>query len=192
MLRIYPAYWFALVVAVLIGQHSFHGVKEWLAQLGLLQVYAMGPFTRSLGVAWTLSVEVSFYLFLPLFFFAVRRAGRRFGARRSLGAGLVVLFAAGVAFATWAQLTKHVRATFWIPVHLPVFAAGIAIAWVAVESEHHRGLRVAADRVGRLAVLWWALAGSVLLLAAAHLGSTVVLARSRAATAQVYGGSPPC
>jgi len=188
LLRVYPAYWVALVAAVLLGQHSFHGLRDWGAQLGLLHVYRAGPFGRGLGVAWTLSVEISFYLFLPLFFLVVGRAARRFGPRRSLGTGLALVFACGVAFAAWVQATDRQLLTFWLPFHLPVFAGGIAMAWAAVESGTNDGLRALADRVGRLAALWWTLAGLVLLLAAADLGRSVVLTRYRAGAAQVYWG----
>jgi peptidoglycan/LPS O-acetylase OafA/YrhL len=62
--RIFPAYWVALTVLALWPGIDGVFTDEWWAPYSLLHVYV--PGTRSLAVAWTLSVELSFYLALPV------------------------------------------------------------------------------------------------------------------------------
>jgi len=79
-LRIYPALWAAVFLAVVIvlctsnypGTTDFFG---WLvAQSTILQIYNP-DFLRDFGVGvingslWTISVEICFYIFVPLFFY---------------------------------------------------------------------------------------------------------------------------
>src|SRR4051794_11602732 len=66
VLRIFPAYWLALTVLAiwpgLIGVWSGH----WWAYYGLVQNY-FGPWIiGGIGATWSLCVEMSFYIALPL------------------------------------------------------------------------------------------------------------------------------
>ena len=73
-LRIFPAYWVALVgVVVLVGKSgeaatatpvfSGHGA---LTYFPLMQAYGSNTLFGGISAAWTLSVELSFYVMLPL------------------------------------------------------------------------------------------------------------------------------
>ena len=65
--RIFPAYWIALTAFVyFFGFASIHGVANFLTFFGLLQNYRGGYALFGFGIAWTLVIEVSFYLALPL------------------------------------------------------------------------------------------------------------------------------
>jgi peptidoglycan/LPS O-acetylase OafA/YrhL len=63
--RILPAYWLALTVLAiwpgLTGVFSGH----WWVDYGLLQIYTPSWQVTGMGTAWTLCVEVTFYLSLP-------------------------------------------------------------------------------------------------------------------------------
>lgn len=77
-LRIVRAYWVALTVLGatlrLPGVFSSH----WWVFYGSGQIYGRPDASPGRGVAWTLCVEVSFYLFLPTFVVGLNRltAGR--------------------------------------------------------------------------------------------------------------------
>ena len=76
LLRIIPAYWFALtVVALLPGVISVFTSDQWWRYYLLIQNYSgiNFVFARGIGPAWSLSVEMAFYLTLPLFAWAMRR-----------------------------------------------------------------------------------------------------------------------
>lgn len=72
-LRILPAYWVALSVLAWVFAMPDVFSGEWWRYYGLVQIYDPQTFDHGLGVAWTLCIEASFYLSLPLFDRAVRR-----------------------------------------------------------------------------------------------------------------------
>lgn len=96
LLRILPAYWLALTVLTI----AFHlpGVEsgDWWRYYGLVQIYDPRTFAGGLGVAWTLCIEVSFYLVLPLYALLADRVARR--------AGHEILILTGLAVASWGWL----------------------------------------------------------------------------------------
>ena len=73
-LRIMPAYWVALtVISLWLGiSYVFSGHGVW-TYYGLVQVYQPGWAVGGLPQAWTLNVEVVFYLCLPLWGALMRR-----------------------------------------------------------------------------------------------------------------------
>jgi peptidoglycan/LPS O-acetylase OafA/YrhL len=158
-LRIVPAYWLALTVTALaLGLHSvFTGRGLW-TYYGFAQIYSNASDIGGISQAWTLCVEVTFYLFLPLWAWIVRRA------RVPELAGCALLFAAAVAWkipfvaghdpipATWA-----LRA---LPAFLDHFALGMAMAVLSVRWQEQglpRGVRLL-DRWPGLAWLFAAVA----------------------------------
>ena len=73
VMRIFPAYWVVAVVALLLyaGEH-LASVRHWAEVLTLTfpfntSPHWRGPGPEGLGQMWSLSVEVAFYLTLPLF-----------------------------------------------------------------------------------------------------------------------------
>jgi peptidoglycan/LPS O-acetylase OafA/YrhL len=93
-LRILPAYWVILLAVVLIGAASVRLTPEELGvgrlsdplELGqtalLLQDYRPGTMVIGIGPAWSLAVEVVFYLTLPILVLAVGALARRAATRR--------------------------------------------------------------------------------------------------------------
>lgn len=76
LLRIVPAYWLALTLLAIEPGLSGVFTHDWWRYYGFLQIY--DSFTRDSGltVAWTLCIEVTFYLVLPFYAALTRRIGR--------------------------------------------------------------------------------------------------------------------
>ena len=127
-LRIFPAYWLALtVLAIYPGLPGVFG-PEWWKFYGLLQVYDTGTADEGLGIAWSLCIELSFYLVLPVYAWATRRATRAMsGAQRVRFqlALLAILAACSIALRVAVQNTI-VQIT--LPTFFYWFALGMALA----------------------------------------------------------------
>jgi peptidoglycan/LPS O-acetylase OafA/YrhL len=139
-----PAYWVALVIAGLaLGIHRvFHsaGLYDYLFAMvydhhALIQSQQVGP----LGQAWTLGVEMSFYVALPLWAFVLRRAPARTTGRflASELLPLLAIFVVGVVwnFTQWESIDGRVLftpAAATLPSYLDHFALGMALAVASV------------------------------------------------------------
>jgi peptidoglycan/LPS O-acetylase OafA/YrhL len=77
VLRIVPAYWAALTVLAIYPGISSIFSHDWWRYYLFLQVYSQRTVTQGIPTAWTLCVEVSFYLLLPLWAMFVRATARR-------------------------------------------------------------------------------------------------------------------
>ncbi|MGY2063459.1 acyltransferase family protein, partial [Nocardia gipuzkoensis] len=66
--RILPAYWVVVCAVLILLPSAAHsaGRRVWLANLALLQVFVPLTLTDGLTQMWSLSVEVAFYLVLPI------------------------------------------------------------------------------------------------------------------------------
>jgi peptidoglycan/LPS O-acetylase OafA/YrhL len=124
-LRIVPAYWAALTFFALTT--GLHGVltSDWWRYYGFLQVYAQNTTLNGLAVAWTLCVEVTFYLALPLYAMASRRVSVR-GEYLLLGA------LAAASFGIRA-LTVHDHWGNTLPASFMWFVPGMVLALWTVE-----------------------------------------------------------
>lgn len=150
-LRILPVYWVVVLIALpaLSGAHA-RSPWTWAQYLLLLQIYNPHPWwggTGAPGLAqmWTLSVEVSFYLVLPLIAAALGWLANRAGAdadqrAKRLLAGITMLAASSYAF---IFLVFYPRPQFWLGDTLPRlttwFGAGMAIAVVTVWAQAEPG-----------------------------------------------------
>jgi peptidoglycan/LPS O-acetylase OafA/YrhL len=106
-LRVYPTYWFILVVAVVVFEVDRFTAGEWPLMLSLTYVVRDGMFPRGLFVAWTLAVEMVFYLVAPLVvgaMYLVAGPGRSVAARRRVQG--VVLCLAPVALVLVAVASR--------------------------------------------------------------------------------------
>ena len=167
LLRIVPAYWFALtVVALLPGVISVFTSNEWWRYYLLIQNYSGIDFVfaRGIGPAWSLSVELAFYLLLPLFAWAMRRAYGGNPDRRVIG-DLTVLAALAIASTLIrADLISQINdanglVSSWkwavvltLPLYLTWFAFGMAFAsvsaWSTRTGKLPRALGYAASQPG--------------------------------------------
>ena len=169
--RIMPAYW-VLVVLVLVALPVGEGanLRTWLTNLTLTQVYFADSLHGGLTHLWSLSVEVAFYVTLPIFAIALRGLDpmRRQGARILALVGLSVL-----SFG-WAWLplpypdgvNPHIQPA----AYFSWFAAGMIFAEVeslaGSQSARARGVLATVRRFARLRWLWIGTAVGALALAA--------------------------
>lgn len=138
LLRILPAYWIALTVSVYVlhTDHIGHDLGSFLAVYGFAQVYGTQHQWMGLGQAWSLCTEMSFYLMLPLYSWAIgqrpRRAERQLHIELWVLAGLIAIsfIWRGTMFSLPNQVTKDTTA--WLPANLELFAFGMALAVASV------------------------------------------------------------
>lgn len=189
-LRIVPAYWFALTVLAvypgIVGVFS----ADWWRYYFFLQLYSPRTFGLGIPVAWTLCVEVSFYLALPLWAALMRRAhtGERGWLRVELSA-LAALSLVGIVvqiLASRQQVSNLLGASLlgesvW-------FALGMSLAVASVAQNRGELPAWPARLASRRAGLGWIGAAACLAGVAAVLhpgGALNILLTVR--TVQPYG-----
>lgn len=149
VVRIMPAYLVAVVVILSLLPDADHASPTvWLANLTLTQIYVPLTLTGGLTQMWSLSVEVSFYLALPLLAFVARRlpAAARLPAIAALAA---LSWAWGWVAPVVAHSGPGMNPLNWPPAFFSWFAAGMLLAELAY---HPPGPvhRLAQNGVGRL------------------------------------------
>lgn len=135
VLRIVPAYWLALTgVALWLGlDYVFSG--DFYIYYGLLQVYDADTIDQGIGQAWTVCVEITFYLLLPVWALTARRSA--WSARGEL-VPIAAMFVAGVVWKLWAfqstaaGTTEQTPGIYTLPAFFDFFAVGMALAVVSV------------------------------------------------------------
>ncbi|HZJ27482.1 MAG TPA: acyltransferase [Acidimicrobiia bacterium] len=187
-LRIFPAYWAALIgIALFIGFYQgqeLNGVWSWISHLALVQVYQPDQFFRGITQTWTLHVELSFYLFLPVYAWALRRVAARTGIRDHLRvevAGLAVLAAVGVVsnvaiqWGGWLYLSRVGKA--WLPANLDLFAIGMTLAVVSAWASRQGSMPPIVERLGRIGGWWWLGAGAAFWIVSKEVGISTAITR---------------
>ena len=125
LVRIMPGYLVAVVVILTLLPEANHASPTvWFANLTLTQVYVPLTLTAGLTQMWSLSVEVSFYLVLPIL--------ALLAARLPVRARVPVIAAVAVASLGWGLLPIHtaqgVNFLNWPPAYASWFAAGMLLA----------------------------------------------------------------
>ena len=181
-LRIYPAYWVALIAVVWVfrqpgPKHQINNVGDFIAYFGLLQQYSAAHAYGGIQQAWTLCVEVAFYVFLPIWALGVRAVARRIGPRvggtvRVELAGLVLLFATGILYRMTVLTIEPTNAVeiSWLPAFFDQFALGMLLAVVSAGREAGRMRAGIADTIGRHPWVCWLVAAGGFWLVATQLG----------------------
>ncbi len=166
-LRIFPAYWVALTIVIFVLGHGPRDAESLVLWYGLIHVYSLDHVIGPIVQSWTLSTEITFYLFLPAyawFMTRVTRGGSTQRRYRSELIGLAVLYATAFAFritllAGDASARVNGTLTKWMLANLDLFALGMLLAvmslWV---SERERRTPFGLDRSWAPGVCW-ALAG---------------------------------
>jgi peptidoglycan/LPS O-acetylase OafA/YrhL len=144
VLRIVPLYWIALLFTLVLGEwHNIGGFSGLLGHAFFLQIYSNHWILHGINQAWSLCIEVTFYLALPLWAAGMRRLDRRRDRARTTTAeailrreliALAVLYAVSLLFRWWADSAGHGRthlARNWLPAYGDHFALGMALAVVS-------------------------------------------------------------
>lgn len=157
--RILPAYWLVLIGAFALTAATNHPMRVEAQQLPLFLVFAQNQVEAVRGhldpPLWSLAVEASFYVLLPIVAVAVARLGRNRRAQLllvlALGAAGLACCALGTAFGWPRTVTDSLLTT------LPLFACGMAVAVVA----HGRAFSARTGMLLALAGLPLVLAGAI-------------------------------
>lgn len=146
MLRIYPLYWVVVTVYFLQGNQNVPGLWGYVRVYLLLQIYSPETFGRGILAAWTLAVDITFYLAVPLLALAARAVARRIGSSKGarLQGEVVVVVLFGLLGPLWRcfwLLDGDTRLVdLWLPSQADFFALGmgfaVLLAWV------HEGGRI--------------------------------------------------
>nr|WP_296769984.1 acyltransferase [Rhodococcus sp. (in: high G+C Gram-positive bacteria)] len=143
--RILPAYWVVVVLVLLFLPNTGGSWRVWAANLSLTQVFVPLTLTEGMTQMWSLSVEVSFYLLLPLL--GLLMAGLRGAATRYR---IPLLFLAAIATLAWAfvpvSTPEAIHHDNWLPGYFPWFATGMLLAEYSTRRESWLH-RLAARRV---------------------------------------------
>jgi peptidoglycan/LPS O-acetylase OafA/YrhL len=173
ILRIVPAYWTALtVLAIVVGLVGVFSSDWWRYYL-FLQAYSNRTLGGGIPPAWSLTVEVSFYILLPIWALLIRSFGGRLGSRHWLRAelvGLAAVAALGVAVQVAASrlVVSSLLATTLLG-ECVWLALGMTLAVISVEDQHRPvSRRAVAFAVSHPSLCWL---GALACL----LGATAVL-----------------
>ncbi|MBM3662114.1 MAG: acyltransferase [Actinobacteria bacterium] len=197
LLRIFPAYWVALViVAFVLRAPPFEQPHSFVAHALLLQVYdgdqvVGGPIQQS----WTLATELAFYAFLPCYAWLLAR-GRRNGARqlRFEVAGVAALWIGSnllkvAALASGMGAVRFGQVNTWLPFRLDEFALGMGLAVAVAHWDRVGRVRPAWLRTGWTTLASWSVASLLFWITATRLGlppSPVLSAREATAMRGMY------
>jgi len=128
IVRIMPGYLVAVVVILTLLPEAKADLTVWLANLSLTQIYVPLTLTAGLTQMWSLSVEVAFYLALPLLALLARRLPVR--------ARIPVIAAVAVASFGWALIPFDapygINPLNWPPAFFSWFASGMLLAELTV------------------------------------------------------------
>lgn len=189
-LRIVPAYWVALpLVVLLLGRSGeaatttpVFSARGVLAYFGFAQVYDSSTLLGGISAAWSLCVEVTFYMLLPLWAMGMRRLRCRSNGVfiRSELLALAALFLIGVTWTSFAAANAHVTAAVFVdatrikpwlyllPAYLDHFAVGMALAVMSVAAAERSASPAAVRVIDRAPWVPWLVAGAAF-FAMAHL-----------------------
>jgi peptidoglycan/LPS O-acetylase OafA/YrhL len=172
-LRIVPAYWLALTgVAIWLGLETVVD-PAWHIPLfyGFAQIYTAETSIAGLAQAWTLCVELTFYLLLPIWALAMRRVGLR-GELLGL-AGLWLVSLAWKLYAVSRVDPSAFDSGPWLmplPTFIDQFAVGMALAVISVHVPRER-----IERLTHRAWAWWLAAAALYWVMCTRLGLSGVL-----------------
>ncbi|MEU4831976.1 acyltransferase [Streptosporangium sp. NPDC023615] len=183
-LRILPAYWLVLAVALpLWSRPQAADPWNWLPLVLLVQNYVPDPWwvgtsPPGLGQMWSLSVEMTFYLALPPIAVALHALARR-GAdpvarARLLLRGICVLAAVSPLWAVLSHFPVHrPELGLWLPRSMVYFATGMGLAvvslWVHAEPDPDAPVRRLTRGVRESWVTCWIIAALVYAVAASPI-----------------------
>jgi peptidoglycan/LPS O-acetylase OafA/YrhL len=168
-LRIVPAYWLALTaISIWLARPDVFTATGIPTYYGFAQIYSgdTAIFGQGLGQAWSLCIEVVFYVFLPVFAFAMRALPGRTPKARLRGelVMLAALFLGSTLWKVWVLSTLdsptvlYSTALYALPAYLDLFALGMGLALLSVWYEDRDDLPLPLRLVDRWPSLSWLVA----------------------------------
>jgi peptidoglycan/LPS O-acetylase OafA/YrhL len=147
-LRIVPAFWVALTVLAIYPGITGVFSEDWWRYYGFLQLYSHETLPRGIPVAWSLCVEVTFYLSLPLWAYLVRRLHWGSWVRTEYVC-LAVVAAIGIVFQVLGaqEIVSDIVASSllgqitWLALGMAIAVASVADAHSETEAAAVRGIR---------------------------------------------------
>ena len=137
--RIFPGYWLALFVLARLDALTIVNPSGFIRNVFLVHSFTANNIFTGIRQAWTLVIEMSFYVVVPAFAYVfVRQTKRRNGpvVVSTLLKALSFLFLGAYAFRLfihqidfWFLDTAHI----WLPSHMDTLALGMGLA-VLVEA----------------------------------------------------------
>ena len=144
-LRILPAYWFALTALAVFPGLAGVFTGDWWRYYFFLQLYDSRTLGLGIPVAWTLCVEVTFYLALPLWALAAGRLSLR---AELVALALLAAAGAAVQVAAGREALANVYAES-LPGQATWFALGMTLALASVAAPRADGRRRAGSTPSR-------------------------------------------
>jgi peptidoglycan/LPS O-acetylase OafA/YrhL len=178
VLRVIPGYWLALTILAIYPGLGLTFNNAW-AYYSLLHIYSRGTSYGGLSVSWTLCVEASFYLLLPLYSLGVARITRgveTIGAVRRELVVLGALSALTLLLQVYVTDGGHTASLFYLTRTLPLcldwFALGMGLALAStVGLDTFRHAFAPARWVSLSGSAWWWVASVALWLACVGIES---------------------
>ncbi len=138
-LRILPLYWVVLLVVVLVyEQWLLRDPGRLAANVFFAQNYVPSAIFTGITPAWSVAIEVVFYLAVPILGGSAIRLATREGARPSAVVWLPVLFMIALGLTTKAAIRVFDLGQVWeltFLAHADWFAAGMAVAILRIHYE---------------------------------------------------------
>ena len=167
-LRIVPGYWVALAVILPVMAARSTDAREVVVQGLLLNNYWVGHFLPGLTQMWSLSVEVAFYLALPLLALAARRGRDPLRAQAWLCGSMVVGAILWILFLGGFGIHHTGVRNVWLPAFLDWFALGMGLAVLRAWHDLTGRFRVL-DQLGDAGLTCWAIGGLLFWMTASPL-----------------------
>jgi len=165
LVRIYPAYWLALIVILWSGAVEVFGANGMTLSFSLTQIYHPTHALSGISQSWSLATELGFYLMLPL----LAAFGRKLTRGKSINqqASYLLLMCAGLSISSFifraimASLASlnlswwGATANLWTPSYLDTFSVGMALAVISVWAEKEKRVADCIKPFVRCAWWWW-------------------------------------
>jgi peptidoglycan/LPS O-acetylase OafA/YrhL len=163
VLRIVPAYWLALTAtAVVLGRWEVFHPGNLLTFYGLGQAYRESTIGGGLTQAWTLTIEVAFYAFLPVWAWLLRRLPGRSLRTEAIALGLLAIASIGWKVAVLSGTDPHqIEVTpllIALPSYLDEFALGMGLAVATIWLQDRERPPAAVRLLDRCPGIAWAVA----------------------------------
>lgn len=161
--RIMPAYVVLVAAAMLLlKQNHVNGPVTWLLNLTLTQIYTPKFLVAGLTHAWSLAVEMAFYMALPILWTAMkdlRGDSVKWRIPAILAFGASGLLFPAIPWQAFGLIPAGVNVQILPPAFTAWFAAGMLLAEIATAPPGTL-VRMCRDKVARYG--WWIAGGAAL------------------------------